>query len=70
MKSRVSLSVPWGGFDDSYGQLFTRFVTFGLPNPVAKSQPLVRWVRYLERGVRYREHAELFSSGRKQLLVP
>ena len=23
-----------------YGQLFTRFATFGLPNPVAKSQPL------------------------------
>jgi hypothetical protein len=23
----------------TYGQLFTRLVTFGLPNPVAKSQP-------------------------------
>ena len=35
----ISISVPCGRDLEFYGQLFTRFVTFGLPNPVAKSQP-------------------------------
>src|SRR5579864_5368430 len=55
---------------DSYGQLFTRFVTLGLPNPVAKSQPLCAGNATCSDLSDRERTPNLSVAGRTQLFVP
>ena len=65
-----SLEPTLPGVYDGYGQLLTKFVTLGLPNPVAKSQPFC--AEYATSSVVSDTEStpNRVGSGRKQLFVP